>query len=218
MTPMDIYPLGLSSFRLKGKKATLVTDPFDEKIVGLKYPRNVEADIITVSHQHPDHNVISHIGGSPVVFSGPGEYEARGIDVLGVATHHDDKNGVERGVNTVYKIEMDGLRIVHMGDIGHVLTEEQSELLDEVDILLLPVGGTYTVDAKKAAEIVTLLEPSLVIPMHYQKLGLNQQTFGALGEVDLFLKEMGKETVVPQSSLKITKDSLPPELQVVVLE
>lgn len=200
--------------------ATVITDPFDPHMVGLKFPKTI-ADIITISHEHDDHNylgVISTEKDTPVVLRGPGEYEARGVEILGIATFHDSKDGAQRGKNTVYKIDIDGVSIVHLGDLGHKLSEEQIDLLDGIDVLLIPVGGFYTIDAATASAVATELEPKIVIPMHYQRAGLNSQGFGNLSPVSVFLKEMGKEDIVPQPKLKVSKDSLPPELQVVVLE
>lgn len=213
---MDIFPLGHSSFKIRGKQVTIVTDPYDLD-TGLKFPKNIEADIITVSHGHPDHNYISAVGGKPFVVSGPGEYEIKEVSIIGVPTFHDEQNGKERGKNTVYHIRIDGLNIVHMGDIGHLLSSAQTEEIGDVDILLVPVGGVYSVDAEKALEIVADLEPKIVIPMHYNREGLDQKIFGTLTPVSAFLTKAGKEaTVVPK--LSVSKDKLPQEMQVVVLE
>lgn len=215
---MDITPLGLSSFRIRGKGAVVVTDPFDTATVGLKYPRGVEADIVTVSHDHSDHNAITNVTGTPYVVKGPGEYEIKGVIIEGIPTFHDDSKGEVRGRNTMYHFLIDGINILHMGDLGHMLTAAEIEKLGNVDILLLPVGGHYTVDAKTASELIGEIEPTIVIPMHYGRPALNQQIFGQLTGVDIFLKEMGKETVTPVPKLSVTKDKLPEELQVVVLE
>ncbi len=215
---MDITPLGLSSFRIRGKNAVVVTDPFDSATVGLKYPKGVEADILTISHDHSDHNMVTNVSGSPYLLKGPGEYEIKGVIIEGVATFHDDKKGELRGRNTMYHFLIDGVNVLHMGDIGHMLTAAEIEKLGTVDILLLPVGGYYTIDAKVAVELIGEIEPSVVIPMHYARPSLNQEVFGQLTGVDVFLKEMGKEVVQPVSKLSITKDKLPEELQVVVLE
>lgn len=215
---MEITHLGHSSFKIKGKTATLVTDPFSPQMTGLKFPK-VEADIVTISHQHEDHNAISNLippqmSNGPLVISGPGEYEARGVKILGVSTFHDSSKGSERGKNTVYQIKMDGLALIHLGDLGHKLEEATVEALNGVDILLVPVGGVYTLDGKGAAEVVGQLEPRIVIPMHYQVPGLKF----TLEAVDKFLKEMGKEGITPQPKLVISKDKLPEEMEVIVLE
>ena len=215
---MEITALGLSSFKLRGKQATVVTDPFDSKAVGLKFPKNVEADVITVSHDHPDHNEISAVGGKPFVIAGPGEYEIKGVMVIGVATFHDENQGADRGKNTIYRIEIDGVKVGHLGDLGHVLSSAQVDSLNGVDVLFVPVGGVYSLDPVKAAQVISDLEPRIVIPMHYNVEGLDVKTYGALSPVSAFLKQMNKETVVPVSKLSVSKDKFAPEMQVVVLE
>ncbi|MBI3577228.1 MBL fold metallo-hydrolase [Candidatus Gottesmanbacteria bacterium] len=214
---MDITYLGHSSFKLRSKTVTVVTDPYDSHMVGLTFPKHTTADIVTVSHEHGDHNVISAIEGVPKVVAGPGEYEIAGVGIVGLGVYHDAEKGAVRGRNTIYRIELDGLSIVHVGDLGHALSAEEVESLDGVDILLVPVGGFYTIDAEGAAALVHEIEPRIVIPMHYNRPELDQKGFGSLTPVSTFLKEMGKEDVVPQSKLAITKDKLPEELQVVVL-
>ncbi len=215
---MEITPLGLSSFKLRGKQATVVTDPYDSKAVGLKFPKNIEADVITVSHDHPDHNEVSAVSGKPFVISGPGEYEIKGVMVIGVATYHDDAHGVDRGKNTIYRIEIDGVKVGHLGDLGHTLTSAQVDSLNGVDVLFVPVGGVYSLDAVKAAQVISDLDPRIVIPMHYHTEGLDAKTYGALSPVSVFLKQMNKEAVVPVSKLSVSKDKFAPEMQVVVLE
>ena len=210
---MEISWIGHSCFRLKGKFATVITDPFDSNSTGLKLPK-LSADLITVSHSHSDHNNPSSIEGSPYLIQGPGEYEVKGVNVVGMATFHDDKGGAERGKNTIYNITVDDVNIAHLGDIGHDLSSEQLEEFGNVDVLLIPVGGVYTIEAHTAAKIAAELEAKVVIPMHYQVEGLKYQLEG----VDKFLKEMAKESVTPVSKLVITKDKLPEESQVVVLE
>ncbi len=211
---MDIYWYGQALFKLKGKSATVVIDPFDPKI-GLKLPKpsDLEADALVVTHSHPDHSFTEAIPNSPVLVSGPGEYEVKGVSFNGIQTWHDKTQGSERGKNTVYSLIIDGLHIVHLGDLGHVLTEEQAEEIGETDILLIPVGGNYTIDAKEASQVVSQLEPRIIIPMHYKLPGQELPIEG----VEAFLKEMGADSSVPQPKLSITKDKLPEETMVVVL-
>ena len=132
--------------------------------------------------------------------------------MIGVHTWHDDKNGAERGANTVYVIEIDGMRVAHLGDLGHKLSQEQLDDIGPIDAAMIPVGGKYTIDAKIAAEVVKQLDPWVVIPMHYKQL--NQE----LADVNEFLKEMGKPDVQPVPKFVISADHLPTEMQVVVLE
>lgn len=215
---MEITYLGHSSFKLRGKAVTVVTDPYDQTMVGIKFPKHTRADIVTVSHDHNDHNAVTAVEGAPFVIAGPGEYEVKGVGIVGIGVFHDDERGAKRGKNTIYRIELDGTSIVHLGDLGHALSDDQVDSLNGVDVLLVPVGGVYTIDAKIARQVVGAIEPSIVIPMHYNREGLDQKTFGALAPVSSFLKEIGKEGVSPVSKLAISKDKLPEELQVVVLE
>jgi L-ascorbate metabolism protein UlaG (beta-lactamase superfamily) len=213
---MEIKFLGHSSFKIKGKEVTIVTDPYDSS-VGFKFPK-VEAEIVLISHDHQDHNQGELVGGKPYVIAGPGEYEVKGVSVVGIQTFHDESQGAERGMNTVYRIELEGINLCHLGDLGHLLSSSQLSELNGIDILFIPVGGVYTIGPKRAVEVVTQLEPKIVIPMHYrvpeQK---NNQTFGQLSGVDEFLKEVGEEAK-PQPKLIISRDRLPSEREVLVLE
>ncbi len=210
---MDITWYGQACFKLKGKSATVVIDPFDPNFVGLKLPKDLSADVVLKTHDHADHNYFAGVSGDPVKISGPGEYEIKGVAINGVGVYHDKQNGEERGKNTVYNLSIDNLNVVHVGDLGHQFTQEQLEEIGNCDILMIPVGGVFTIDAKDAAEVIAQLEPSIIIPMHYYLDGLKFQ----LDPVDKFLKEMGVEKVEPQPKLVITKDKLPEEPQVIVL-
>ncbi|MBI4990900.1 MBL fold metallo-hydrolase [Candidatus Gottesmanbacteria bacterium] len=214
---MEITYIGHSSFKLRGKSGTLVSDPFNPASLGSKFPK-VEADVVTISHGHDDHNYSGGVSGSPLIIAGPGEYEVKGIKIIGVPSFHDNENGKERGENTIYRIEIDGISVVHLGDLGHKLDDKSLEILDGVDILLIPVGGVYTISAPIAAEVISQLEPKIVLPMHYNTKLHNQKIFSNLSGVDVFLKEMGKEDTKPIPKLSVTKDRLPTELTVVVLE
>lgn len=212
---MDIIYLGHSSFRIKGKNVTIVTDPY-EASVGFKFPK-VEADIVTLSHAHADHNAAGQVSGSPKVIAGPGEYEIKGVSIFGIHSYHDDKQGAERGSNTLYALTLDNINICHLGDLGHKLSEEQVGQIGNVDILLTPVGGVYSLNSAQASEVVSELEPKVVIPMHYQAAGLNKDTFGSLESVEEFIKELGLEPV-RDSKYSVTYDKMPAEMQLVVLE
>jgi len=199
---MDITYLGHSSFKVGTKTATLVTDPFDSKMVGLKYS-GVTAEIVTVSHAHPDHNAVDRVSGVKKIIEGPGEYEVSGISVMGYSTFHDNKNGEERGKNTIYVIEAEGLRIVHLGDLGHVLSDDLIDEIGDVDVLMMPVGGFYTIGPKEATEIVSKIEPYFVIPMHYRMEGLNPELAEKILPLTDFLKESGLSVEnLPKFSLK----------------
>jgi L-ascorbate metabolism protein UlaG (beta-lactamase superfamily) len=187
---MDITYLGHSSFKIKTRSATVITDPFDPQMVGLKYS-GVEGDIVTVSHSHADHNATGRVGGVKKIIEGPGEYEVSGVSIMGFASFHDDKKGEERGKNTIYVIEADGLRVVHLGDIGHTLSDELTDEIGDIDVLMIPVGGFYTIGPKEATEIISKTEPYFVIPMHYNLAGVNPANLGKLEPVETFLKESG---------------------------
>lgn len=210
---MDIYWYGQACFKLKGKNAIVVVDPYDPNFIGLKPPRDLEADVVLATHDHKDHNNFSLVSGSPVKIQGPGEYEVKGVAINGVGVFHDQESGAQRGKNTIYNIEIDGLNVVHVGDLGHVLTEEQVQAVGSCDILLIPVGSVYTIDGKLASEVVAQLEPRIIIPMHYLLPGLIVNLEG----VEKFLKEMGVENVTPINKLSVTKEKLPEEPQVVLL-
>lgn len=211
---MDINWFGQACFRIKGKNATVVIDPYDPDMLGLKLPKDLTADAVLQSHEHKDHSHLEAVTGDPIQITGPGEYEVKGISIVGVPTFHDKVQGAERGMNTVYNIAIDGINIVHLGDLGHTLSEEQSQLIDVADILLIPVGGVYTIDAKEAAQVVSQLEPKVIVPMHYALPGLKVE----LAPVEDFLKELGKEVGEPVVKYSITKDKLPEEPQVVVFQ
>ncbi len=209
---MDISWLGHSCFRIKGKQATVIADPYSPTLgYSLGKPT---AHIVTVSHQHPGHSYIQGIGGEPRPVTGPGEYEISGVLIIGIATFHDAEGGGKRGKNTVYLMEVDEIAICHLGDLGHVLTAEQVEEIDNVDVLLLPVGGVSTINAPMAAEVVRQLEPKVVIPMHYKTRALKLE----LEPVDRFLKEIGVKQVNSQPKLSFTKPSLPDNTQVFLLD
>lgn len=212
---MDITYIGHSSFKIKGKSATVVTDPFDPTMVGIKFPPT-DADIVCVSHQHQDHNYIRGITNAKRIIDGPGEYEVMGVSVLGFSTFHDDKKGQERGKNTVFVIEIDGLRIAHLGDLGHDLSEDLVEEMGTIDILLIPTGGVYTINSETAAKLAQSIEASITIPMHYKGEGLSQEAFGELEEPTEFVKAFGvpHETI---DKLSVKKADISEDRKVVIL-
>src|SRR3989304_3963769 len=163
---MEITWLGHSCFRLRGRDAAVVMDPC-AKSTGYSIGR-LTADIVTISHDPPGHNNVGAVAGTPRVIQGPGEFEVAGVPIMGIRTYHDAEKGRTLGKNIAYVLELDDLRICHLGDLGHVPPPEQVEELSGVDILLAPVGGGNTIGAAAAAETVSLLEPKLVIPMNYQ--------------------------------------------------
>lgn len=209
---MEITWLGHSCFKIRGKQTTIITDPYSPDL-GYSLGK-LNASIVTVSHLHPGHSFTAGVGGDPRAITGSGEYEISNVLVIGVATFHDEDRGKIRGGNTAYLIEIDEISICHLGDLGHVLTDEQVEELGNVDVLLVPVGGVSTIDSPVAAEIVRQLEPKAVIPMHYKTPALSRK----LEPVEAFLKEMGADNITPQAKLSLTKSSLPISSQVFLLE
>jgi len=214
---MYITYLGHSCFKLenKEKQVSLITDPYN-KDYGLRVPK-MASDIVTVSHKHKDHSNISAVAGidgKPFIINMPGEYEIKGIFVYGIPSFHDNEKGAKRGDNIIYRIEIDGVSIVHLGDLGHILPNNAVEALEGVDIVLIPVGGNYTIGAKEASQVISQIEPRIVIPMHYKTKELTLD----ISPVDDFLKEMGASNPERMNKLKITKKDLPQDrLQVVVM-
>jgi L-ascorbate metabolism protein UlaG (beta-lactamase superfamily) len=201
---MVVQYLGHSSFKLKGKEATVLIDPYDAQI-GKKYPTQSEIDILLTSHGHDDHHNLEGVKGDYFLIDGPGEYDVKNVSVTGIPSFHDKKKGAERGINTIYVIEMEGITLCHLGDLGHVLSEDQVEAIGTVDVLFVPVGGKYTIDAADAVKVIGQIEPSVVIPMHYgnEKLGLD--------DIAVFLKEMGVEKQAIGTSTKFGKEDFSDE-------
>ncbi len=214
---MIINWFGQSCFKIQSEKSILVTDPFDQSI-GLKLPRLV-ADIVTVSHQHSDHNNVEAVKGidnpQPFIIENPGEYEIKNTFIYGIDSYHDNKEGKEKGTNMIYRIETEEMILAHLGDLGHLLTNGQIEKLEGVDILFIPVGGVYTINAKEAAELISQLEPRIIIPMHYKIKGLKFN----VDSVDKFCKEIGVCPTETINKFKISKKDLPQEeMKVVILQ
>lgn len=217
---MDIQYLGHSCFKLKGKAGIVVCDPYDSN-VGFSLP-NLSADVVTVSHDHFDHNASQKIKGTarrekPFLVSAPGEYEVGGISIFGVPTFHDSSKGSERGKNNIFTIVLDHLRICHLGDLGHTLTDQDISQIGTVDVLLVPVGGVFTINPTQAIEVISSIEPSFVIPMHYKTEEHHPDTFKDVQPLDTFLHEYGV-TKKPVTSLSIDAGKLPEETELVVLE
>ena len=200
---MVITWYGHACFKIQSGDTTLVIDPY-EKEIGLTPPR-FRADVVLVTHGHHDHNNAAAIAGEPFVIAGPGEYEVKGVNIIGIETFHDTLSGKERGLNTVYKITMEGIRILHMGDFGErEVRESTMEAIGDADIVMIPVGGTYTIDGERAAKIVRALEPAYAIPMHYKIPGLKFP----LDTADGFLKEMGAAKTEATDKLTLKKKDI----------
>ncbi|SRR6266508_583082 len=205
---MEIVWLGHACFRIRGREATVVTDPCPPS-TGYAIGKPT-ADIVTISHRHDDHAYLKALAGHPVVVDGPGEYEIHGAFLTGIRTYHD----TEGGENIAFVVEMEDIRVCHLGDLGRTPSAEQAEEMTGVDVLLVPVGGNSTIDGAKAAEVVSLLEARLVVPMHYS----TPASKAKLDPPDRFLKEMGVTAVEPQPKLSISRSTIPHETQVMVLD
>lgn len=211
---MDITYYGHSFFRVRGREGTIVTDPFQPSI-GYTLP-HISADICTISHDHPGHNNAGSLQGDPYVIAGPGEYEISGIFVSGWPSYHDKKKGKERGGNTIYTFVVDDLNVAHLGDLGHVPAQSTIEVLGDVDVLFIPVGGQVTLTAAMASDVINLIEPRLVIPMHYRTRAYAGGT--KLEPVSKFLKEMGVHDGTAGDTIHVSHSSLPTETEVTVLK
>ena len=204
---MEITWFGHSCFRLKGNEAAVVTDPASPE-TGYA-PGRLMAEIVTVSHRHAGHNNTSNVSGVRKVLWGPGEYDLSNVLVTGIAAFHDDERGARLGRNTVFLIELDGVRVCHLGDIGHVPQAEHLTELTNVDVLLIPVGGGgSTLGAAAAVKAINVIEPKLVVPMHYRAPGSARSD---LDPLDRFLREMGLAPQEPQARLTVTRQALPKE-------
>lgn len=217
---MDITYFGQSSFKLRGKTGSVVMDPFAPTI-GFEFPKT-SADIVTVSHHHFDHDYVKGVSGTtrrpdPFLIDTPGEFELMGVSVFTYPSFHDNEGGKERGANLLTVVHMDGLSVVHLGDLGHGLSDKQLEIVGIADVLLVPVGGGFTIGPKEASSIVEAVDPYIAIPMHYKTPRHAKQIEDFLG-VDAFLKEMGKEGLEPKDKLTISAGSLPEEMEIVVLK
>ncbi len=200
---MTITWFGHSCFRLEAKGSSILIDPFT-KDIGLRPPK-IKDDIVLVSHDHYDHNNLEGLNPEAFLINTPGEYEKQGIYIKGIMSYHDNSEGKERGLNTIYVVKGEELVLCHMGDFGQEkLTDAQVEAIGDVDVLMLPIGGKYTINYKEAVSLISQIEPKIVIPMHYKLKDLKLDIDGP----DKFLKEAG---IVPEKvdKLKIAKKTLP---------
>lgn len=213
---MEITWYGHSCFRLTERgMATVVMDPFDSKAVGY-FPLRLKADIVTVSHDAPGHNYTEAVKGVSRVIRGPGEFEIGGVFITGVQTDGaaSGKKNKQQVRNTLYVLDYDGLTVAHLGDLRQVPSQTEIEALGTINVALVPVGGGGGLNAAKAAEVISLLEPNIVIPMHYATPDARLP----LDSLNKFLKEMGLGKPETQANLKVTRSSLPEETHVVVLD
>lgn len=212
---MEISYLGHSCFKLVGKKISVLIDPFSPEKIGLKLSKQ-DADVVTVSHGHRDHDYVEIMKDNYLLLNSPGEYEVKDSEIMGIESFHDEEKGEIRGHNTIFTFDIDGVKVAHLGDLGTELTSEQLDKMDGVDVLLIPVGGFYTIDPKTAIKVISQVEPKIVIPMHY-KDGISLSDVDKMSTLEDFLKEMSVEPV-KQDKLKVTTKDLPQELEIVTLK
>lgn len=209
--PVKITWLGHACFLLADQSGTRVlTDPFNEA-VGYPVPE-IKVDVVTVSHEHFDHNAVQNLTGKPAIVRGPGTHNIGNLMIKGVATFHDGARGSERGPNTVFIIDMENIKICHLGDLGHQLDAGQVQEIGPIDVLLVPVGGTFTIDSSGAKQVVEALQPRLVIPMHYRTEMVKLPIAPAENFTNLF------QNVKKTKALETSPASMPAETEVVVLE
>ena len=215
---MEITFIGHACFRIKGKDTTVVVDPYQSDKLGYKLPK-LTADIVLVSHHHDDHNYAEGVKDYKLFVDTAGEFEMNNTFIYGIQTFHDDKKGELRGKNTIYQIDIDGFSLLHLGDLGHELSEDTLERISDIHVLMIPVGGIYTINSATASKVISSIEPAIVIPMHYQTddlTGLSEK----LDPLSKFLEEMGEENGVRKEEiLKLSAmTNIPEETEIVVLK
>jgi L-ascorbate metabolism protein UlaG (beta-lactamase superfamily) len=194
----------------------IITDPYETGAFGLGYaPIKEKADIVTISHDHGDHNNASSVKGKPSVVKTGGIYKVRGVELYGIGCYHDNSSGKERGKNIIFCFSLDGIRVCHLGDLGHALSLQDQSRIGPVDLLFIPVGGNFTIDAKVAAEVCRALKPRVAIPMHFCN---GRCPNFPVARVDDFLVLMKNVEHENASEIELHKESLPEEMKVVVLE
>lgn len=217
---MELTYLGHSCFRIKGKSSVVVTDPFSSETGWLLEPQ--KADIVTISHNHHDHNAISRVKArgdqSLMVVEHPGEYEIGGVSIVGRPSWHDASEGSERGRNIIFSIYVDDVHIVHLGDLGHPLSDSQMEAIGTVDILLIPVGGQFTIDSVQAEALARAIEPRFIVPMHY-RLPNHAESFAGLETVESFAGKWGSNpTPAEKLVVNATQPDEDSETELVILQ
>lgn len=216
---MNINWYGQSCFQVsssqgKNNHVSIVIDPFDET-TGLRVPK-LQADIVLVTHEHSDHNNVKAVSGEPFIIEGPGEYDIKGSFIQGISGYHDNTQGAQRGSITIYTIETEGMRLCHLSDLGQKeLSPSQLDKIGDIDILMIPIGGIYTIDAAEAVKIMAQIEPRVIIPMHYKIPKLKIK----LDDVDKFLKNLGikKPESLPKLSIR-KKDISTEEAKIIILQ
>ncbi|MDQ6884422.1 MAG: MBL fold metallo-hydrolase [Candidatus Dormibacteraeota bacterium] len=207
---------GLNSVRLRGREAAVLIDPYDPKL-GLS-PVRLNVQVVALTHDDPTHFSMQGLGNEYHLVSGAGEFEIKGIALHGIQTYHDHKKGAERGKNTIFVIEVDDLRVCHLGHLGHALDETQLDAIgSKIDVLCVPVGDGSHINATEATEIVNQIEPKLVVPISYKLPGLSLLAQNLEG-VEKFAREMGATDLTPQPKLQLTSSPTTEETKLVILE
>jgi L-ascorbate metabolism protein UlaG (beta-lactamase superfamily) len=208
----EIRWFGHNCFRIKAREATILMDPVGKQ-TGYSVSKQT-ADIVTVSHEHPGHNNLQMVKPDYALINGPGEYELHGIFVTGTRTYHDKVKGAERGYNTVYEIDLEGIRIAHLGDLGHLPDEDAREKIESIDILMVPAGGGPLLSPAEIAEVVGNISPKMVIPMQF-RAGKGDKDRAA---VDEFCKHLGIPMPEPVDKIVVKSSDLSDQMQMVVLQ
>lgn len=210
---MKIKWLGHSSFLIESEREIkIITDPFDETL-GYRLPR-IKVNIVTVSHEHFDHNYVRGVKGRTVVFKGLVNRESHKMEFKGISSYHDSVYGGQRGLNTIFVIKADGLKLCHLGDLGHILNPDKLAEIGLVDILFIPVGGFYTIDSSHATQIIKDIKPKIAIPMHYKTEAIKFP----IDPVEVFLSDKDNVKRLESSEFEITEDTLPENTQIYVLQ
>ena len=210
---MKIRWLGHACFLLESQDGTkIVTDPFDGS-VGYKMPM-LEADIVSVSHDHYDHNYVEGVQGDPQIIRSAGEYTIGNVKIKGVPAYHDEVKGAKRGTNIIFNFDIDGIKVCHVGDLGHLLSKSQLEEVGHVDVLLIPVGGIFTLDAEGAAAAVEQFSPKIIMPMHFRTPAVSMP----IDPVDVFLEKMGYGEQLDSDTIEITAEDIGNERRIIVLD
>ena len=214
---MKVKWLGHAAFLITSDEGTkIITDPYQPGMFGLDYGKIEEAaDIVVVSHDHPDHNYVEGVPGNPQVVKGSGSHKAKGIEFKGIASYHDESSGSERGPNDIFCFTVNGVRVCHMGDLGHTLSDRQVADIGDVDVLIIPIAGTYTLDAAAANKVVDQVKPRVVIPMHFKT---DKCPNFPVTDAEPFLAGKTDVKRMDTSEVEFKKEQLPTATEIVVLK
>jgi len=209
--------LGHAAFLITSEEGVkIVTDPFEPGIFGVNYGKMEEpADIVVVSHEHSDHNFVKGVPGSPRVIRGTGAHQVKGVEFMGIASYHDDSGGSQRGPNNIFCFTVDGITLCHLGDLGHQLSDKQLAAIGEVDVLLTPMAGNFTLDAAGASRVIDQVKPRVVIPIHYQT---DRCPTFPVSDVEPFLAGKANVKRMDTSEVEFKRGQLPAATEIVVLK